>query len=391
MEVVTKKIKISHLVRDFRGGKLRRPAEYQRGEMWHPHQKQKFVDSLHRGYPVPAIFLHQVKGEETYLDIIDGQQRLAALRDYLDQTHPLRIPDLNGRTKLRLPQGIRDRDVPWVGRSFVELDKEIQLEFMNRELQVQFISSSDSDEIRDLFIRLQAGTPLAPQQIRDAWPGNLSPYIERLAGKFNHAPTASLLGLIDGRGDRIASDDEGDSGRRDEHVVKRQVCAQLLFIFLRRAEELKDIPSIGSKQLDQFYYVYASFPTESQRDLAHAFEKLLHLTGRVVRGALSQLANRKVLPKLEIFSLFMFLQEAKYHYGLEYDDEFLMKLIGFVARYQGDCTGSRTKASTLTDHYEQWLRALRTAISVPETEFINERHAPGYLTDDELDAIKAMI
>jgi hypothetical protein len=47
-------------------------------------------------------------------------------------------------------------------------------------------------EIRDLFIRLQSGTALTRQQIRDAWPGNLGPYVERLAGKLDRVPHSKL-------------------------------------------------------------------------------------------------------------------------------------------------------------------------------------------------------
>jgi hypothetical protein len=222
---------------------------------------------------------------------------------------------------------------------------------------------------------LQAGTPLAPQQIRDAWPGRLSPYIERLGGKFNVSPTVPLLSLIDGRGDRSATDEDSDAGRRDNHVVKRQVCAQLLLIFLRREENLKDIPSIGSRQLDLFYYVDSAFPTESQ----------LHLAGRIVHGALSRLQNRKVLPKLEVFSLFMFLQEARKHYELEFDQGFLWRLTEFVAKYEDDFAGPRTKSSTISGHYDRWLRALAAMIDGPETRFIKEREASGFL-DPELES-----
>lgn len=372
MEVVSKKVKIGQLVSDFREGVLRRPAEYQRGEIWHPQQKQKFIDSLHRGYPVPAVFLHQIAGGE-YFDIIDGQQRLAALRDYLAHSDSLRIPEPNEKSKFRLPQGIRDQDVPWFGKIFSELDKELRIEFMNRELEVHYVVNSNANEIRDLFIRLQAGTPLAPQQIRDAWPGNLSPYIERLGGKFNVPPGVPLLNLIDGRGDRTPADDDENAGRRDPNVVKRQVCAQMLSIFLHREGGLGNIPSISSKHLDLFYYVESAFPTEDQEPLAREFEGLLQITGRVVRGALAQLVNRKMLPKIEVFAVFMFLQESKKQHGVEFDPLFLSKLTDFVAQYEDDCVGSRTKSSTISGYYERWLRALVAELDVPETRFIKER------------------
>lgn len=42
------------------------------------------------------------------------------------------------------------------------------------------------NEVRDLFIRLQAGTPLTAQEKRDAWPGDFTLFVIRHAGKPKH-------------------------------------------------------------------------------------------------------------------------------------------------------------------------------------------------------------
>ena len=68
----------------------------------------------------------------------------------------------------------------------------------------------NSDQIRDLFIRLQSGTALTRQQIRDAWPGNVGPFVEHLAGKLSTKPTCDLFRLIDRRGTRSDDDDLSD-------------------------------------------------------------------------------------------------------------------------------------------------------------------------------------
>ncbi|HEY5748183.1 MAG TPA: hypothetical protein VIU12_19060, partial [Chryseolinea sp.] len=41
-------------------------------------------------------------------------------------------------------------------------------------------------EVRDLFIRLQAGTPLTAQEKRDAWPGDFTNFVIQHAGKPGH-------------------------------------------------------------------------------------------------------------------------------------------------------------------------------------------------------------
>jgi uncharacterized protein with ParB-like and HNH nuclease domain len=35
-------------------------AEYQRGPVWTMVQKQKLIDSVLRGYPIPLIYLHHI-------------------------------------------------------------------------------------------------------------------------------------------------------------------------------------------------------------------------------------------------------------------------------------------------------------------------------------------
>ena len=41
----------------------------------------------------------------------------------------------------------------------------------------------NENEVRDLFIRLQAGTPLTAQEKRDAWPGDFTVFVIRHAGR----------------------------------------------------------------------------------------------------------------------------------------------------------------------------------------------------------------
>jgi hypothetical protein len=84
---------------------------------------------------------------------------------------------------------------------------------------------------------LQSGTALTRQQIRDAWPGAIGPYIERIAGKLKKRPTCALFRLIDRRSTR---DDDADA---DEYSNDRQLCAQLLNIFLARERDPKLSPA----------------------------------------------------------------------------------------------------------------------------------------------------
>src|ERR1700759_5395595 len=68
---------------------------FQRGEVWSKTKKQRLIDSILRDWHVPPI--HVVENPRTRKqEVLDGQQRLAAIRDFVDgefavagQTEPL--------------------------------------------------------------------------------------------------------------------------------------------------------------------------------------------------------------------------------------------------------------------------------------------------------------
>ncbi len=187
MNVLPKEFTVKKLITAFKSGQLLRNAEYQRGEQWSEVQKATFIDSLFRDYPVPAIFLHVIVGEgledtpTKKFEVVDGQQRLTAMRDFFDGKY--KLLDVGENSKLRIPKSIRALSAPWAGSFWSDLRPELQDKFESKRIMVfEVAADAHSDEIRDLFIRLQSGTALSRQQIRDAWPGNLGPFIERRGG-----------------------------------------------------------------------------------------------------------------------------------------------------------------------------------------------------------------
>jgi hypothetical protein len=228
MDVEEKRLAVAKLVQAFEAGSLLRNPEYQRGESWSEAQKATFIDSLLRGYPVPAIFLHVIETEgledtpARKYEIVDGQQRLTALRDFMDPRRDFKLLEIGEKSKLRIPKSIRDKSAPWAGKVFADLAPDLRKRFESFEIIVfQIGPNAHGDEIRDLFIRLQSGTALSRQQIRDAWPGNLGPFVESLAGKLDKHATHKLFTIVDKRGQRA----EDEQRRRDYHVSHRQTCA----------------------------------------------------------------------------------------------------------------------------------------------------------------------
>ena len=351
------------LVKAFEAGTLVRNAEYQRGEAWKETQKAAFIDSIFRRYPVPALFLHKVvlaglggaSGEKH--EIVDGQQRLTALRDY--KAGKFALLTLDGDSKLRLPKSVRLRPAPWAGRVYSELGDDLAQEFLETRINV-FVIGQDAhvDEVRDLFIRLQSGTALTRQQIRDAWPGNLGPFVESLAGKLDRKPSVALFRLVDKRGQRSQDDDQ-----RDSYVADRQFCVQLFKIFAARAADPYSFPSVSANELDSVYHEFTDF--DPKGDAGQRFRIALEETTKVFLAALALRKNKlKVKVRLlDIKAVFMFVQDAAR------DSRFKLNTATLAQRLvESDVHempgGKSTSSSTLKSYYEWWRDTVAVDVGV---------------------------
>jgi len=355
MNVEEKKLSIAKLVQAFKAGSLLRNPEYQRGEAWSDVQKATFIDSLLRTYPVPAIFLHVVEGAgledapTKKYEIVDGQQRLTALRDFKEGK--FKLLDIGDKSKLRIPKSIRDTSAPWAGKFFTDLFPDLRKQFESVEITVfQIGPGAHPDEIRDLFIRLQSGTALSRQQIRDAWPGNLGPFIERLAGKLDKHATHKLFTVIDKRGQR--SEDEE---QRDYHVADRQTCAQLLRIFLPRERDPYAFPSVSANELDALYHEYTDFDPSSS--LADRFKFVLSTAGDVFEKVKGRLGKKVKFRRLDVTVTIMYIQDVTKSDGVKFEKKAVEELAKHVLKIHGSDekpSGKSTAGSTLQSYYTWW-------------------------------------
>lgn len=154
---------------------------YQRRPRWKADKQSLLIESFIMNIPVPPVFLFE-RDYNSY-EVMDGQQRITALRDFYDGKFELeglkRWPEVNGRTYHTLPdkiqQGLDRRSI-----TSIVLLKE---------------STTDEDEASTLretvFDRLNTGgTKLSRQEIRNAlYRGKMNDLIDRLSRlpKFREA------------------------------------------------------------------------------------------------------------------------------------------------------------------------------------------------------------
>lgn len=125
------------------------------------------IDTIIQGYDIPKFYLKQT-GKNSY-EVIDGQQRLRAIWGFLDNEYPLDKKYSGEKLGGKYYKDIEDIDLVTNIDSYT-LDWVIITE-----------TDPDDDEIKDLFLRLQNGSPLKAQEKRNAMPGKMRDFVYELS------------------------------------------------------------------------------------------------------------------------------------------------------------------------------------------------------------------
>ena len=281
METRQDYLKIRDLVDLRRNDLMRVNPEYQRGEVWTRPQQMKLIDSVLRGYQLPVIYLHKIRKvtagfTQDRLEIIDGQQRIQSLYLFAEGAFQLFDP---ADVRARFPRFLQDQPCPWAGRNFDSLNEDLKDQFLECQLPISYIESEDENEIRDLFVRLQAGSSLNAQEKRDAYPGDFTEFILKLGGKPEiprfpgHDFFRRVLRLNPSKG----------------RGKTRQLAAQIAILFLsRRGNGNNYYSDINAKAIDDYYYTNVDFDSNTPdcQRLIDILDKLDLLLGDGKRPAL---------------------------------------------------------------------------------------------------------
>lgn len=96
------------LYRKYRGGEIISRAFYRQKKEWDIKKKSMLIESLLLTIPIPMIYT--VEREDGKIEVVDGQQRLDAICDFLDNCFPL-----TGLALLKELEGKKFMDLEPVG------------------------------------------------------------------------------------------------------------------------------------------------------------------------------------------------------------------------------------------------------------------------------------
>lgn len=136
----------SRSVKSFRNlykkGNLNLTPVFQRQSVWKPIDREKLINSIYKGFPLPAIFLykHQHDGKVVY-EVIDGKQRLESILTYIGAMRKA-VPSFVPRIDLDNGSTVR---TPW--REYPS-----QSSFLNYRLPVLHVSGDLGDIMTYSFV-----------------------------------------------------------------------------------------------------------------------------------------------------------------------------------------------------------------------------------------------
>lgn len=137
---------------------------FQRRYVWAEKHQIKLIESILIGYPMPEIYLWQKDdyddtGDSIY-NIIDGQQRLGAILQFVNNNFALKTHHLDGANKGKT----------FSGKLFSELNDEWLKRFWSYKIHFRLVRPSVSyAEVVKMFLRLNSvNLTLNPQELRNA-------------------------------------------------------------------------------------------------------------------------------------------------------------------------------------------------------------------------------
>lgn len=213
-------------------GRLVLDPPYQRRSVWGPKDRKFFLDTVFRGYPSPAIYLHKVSddyGKSSY-EVIDGKQRLETIILFRDN-------------RLSLGRDFNDERLDGKRWKQVINDPELREKFWNYEFAVDYISTDDLHvSLNEIFDRLNRNSrKLNEQELRHA----------RYEGWF--------ISFVEDQADSKIWRDWGISTTgREKRMLDAQFISELMMVLIDG-----EIHGFSQNLINDFYTKY-DFPDEDE-------------------------------------------------------------------------------------------------------------------------------
>lgn len=155
MEFKSQAFTVSDLYNWYRSGELFLQPKFQRRKIWKPIAKSYLIDTLLRGLPMPKIYYRMQVNPDTVKsvrEVVDGQQRLDAIFNYIENQFPIRRSHGEAGGKL-----------------FRDLDPEVQSRILYYDVAADLLVGADDAQVLQVFARINSySLTLNAQEKRNA-------------------------------------------------------------------------------------------------------------------------------------------------------------------------------------------------------------------------------
>lgn len=159
----------SSLCRRINDERITLNPSYQREAVWRKPQEELLIDSVLLEIDIPKIYVREL--DDKNWEVVDGQQRLRTILKFRHDRFPINSDarDSNGKKAV------------WAGKKFSELSEEIKDRFETYQFHIVILQNASDEDVADMFLRMQNGTTLNAAERRNAMPGKVRDFVEKLA------------------------------------------------------------------------------------------------------------------------------------------------------------------------------------------------------------------
>lgn len=183
MKTEPKRLSLGNIHHAFQAKRFDLEPPYQReGFAWNLSRKQYFIDSLLNGYDIPKLYVRDILGKKgTYqYAVIDGKQRLIAVRGFLDNEYVLDSDFSFSQDALHVI-GNQIKNEACREKLYKDLPLDVQTYLRDVGLDLVVVTTDDEEDIEELFSRLNNGVPLNGAEKRNAMAGDFVSLIREIA------------------------------------------------------------------------------------------------------------------------------------------------------------------------------------------------------------------
>jgi hypothetical protein len=262
-------------------------ADYQRNpRLWKTADKQRLIDSILTDVDIPKIYLNEIAKNQ--YEIIDGQQRLYAIWEFIDNEYKFDSEEL---MKLK-------------GKFFDEFPQEYRDTILNYELQFTVIKNASDDYLRTLFLRLQLGLLLVVGEKLKAETGAMRDFI------FNKIVKHPFIKRVNIKNIRYS---------------KQALCAQICINSFRKAK----LKTFSRTRYEDLYYFFREYKEVTGKEKQFFEERCKHILNVLsllddyFKDKAKNLRNRSL-----ILSIYLFIEDF-----YEHDKNVLKKIMPLIVAF----------------------------------------------------------